>query len=75
MNDAEYMKKIRTQLGHKQSQMARLLGYGNKKDISRIERGHRKMSSQVRAHLATIEKYMIKTDPKDSDNDNQNKRR
>lgn len=59
MKDKEYMLSIRKKLGYTQSQMAELLGYGNKKDISRIERGHRKMSPQVRAHLDTIEKYVL----------------
>ena len=54
------MRRIRERLGFTQTQMAEYLGYGNKKDISRIERGHRQMSSQVRAHLATIEKYVLK---------------
>ena len=59
MEDSNYMLSIRKKLGYTQSQMAELLGYGHKKDISRIERGHRNMSSQVRAHLVTIEKYIL----------------
>lgn len=55
MNDAQYMKSVRTKLGIGQTEMAVRLGYGSHKDISRIERGHRNMSNQVRKHLETIE--------------------
>lgn len=57
MNDPELMKSTRKALCFTQDQMADRLGYGNQKDISRIETGTERMSNQTRAHLETIRKY------------------
>ena len=59
MKDSELMKSTRTALNLTQSGMAERLGYGNQKDISRIETGSANMSGQVRAHLITIRKYEL----------------
>lgn len=59
MDDTELMKSTRKALGLTQSQMAERLGYGNQKDISRIETGTEKMSNQTRSHLETIRKYEV----------------
>lgn len=53
------MFDIRSDLGLSQSQMARLLGYGDKKDISRIENGNRKMGNQTLAHLDTLDHMVL----------------
>lgn len=60
MTDSELMKDTRTRLGLTQSEMAALVGYGNQKDISNIERGIKEMSNPARAHVMTIRKYEIK---------------
>lgn len=59
MKDTELMKTTRKALGFTQSQMAERLGYGNQKDISRIETGTENMSNQTRHHLLTIRKYEL----------------
>ena len=58
MDRAEYLKQIRKKLGLTQTEMAKRLGYGNQKDISRIETGKANMSNQVLEHLKTIEECM-----------------
>ena len=59
MTDPDLMKSTRTALNLTQSEMAEKLGYGNQKDISRIETGKVNMSGQTRAHLITIRKYEL----------------
>lgn len=54
MTDSELMKSTRSALNLTQSEMAKLLGYGYQKDISRIETGDQKMSNQTKAHLLTL---------------------
>lgn len=57
--DPELMRSTRKALNLTQAEMANRLGYGNQKDISRIETGSENMSNQTRSHLLTIRKHEL----------------
>ena len=59
MKDSELLKETRKELGLKQSEMAKRLGYTTQVAISKIETGVEKMSGQARAHLLTIRKHEL----------------
>ena len=51
------LKQTRTKLGLTQTQMAEVLGYSGKKDISRIETGKRAETPQLKKHLELLYAY------------------
>lgn len=59
MKDKQLMRDTRKQLRLTQHEMAKKIGYGNQKDISRIETGAANMSRQVRQLLKLIRKYEL----------------
>lgn len=56
-SDQEMMKQVRRELGETQQELADRLGYSHPKEVSNVERGVQRMSSQTRKALALIEKY------------------